>query len=161
VRPDRQDQVHPNTISHFLGKGFAAEFAWQGTRDITAWLCARDAIAFMDRLGWPRVREHNHRLAVWAQATLCARFGVSSPTNALGSMTTVALPAAARERFAGPAALQAALYDRHRIEVPVIDWGNRWWIRASCQVYNAPGQYEQLAAAVLELLGGDATEARP
>ncbi len=164
VRPDRQDHVHPNTISHHLGQGFAAEFAWQGTRDITAWLCARDAIAFMDRLGWPRVREHNHRLAAWAQATLCARFGVGPATNAsgsmLGSMCTVALPAAARERFAAPAAMQAALYDRHRIEVPVVDWGNRWWIRASCQVYNAPGQYQGLASAVLELLGANAREAR-
>jgi hypothetical protein len=34
----------------------------------------------------------------------------------------------------------------------VIDWGGRWWIRASCQVYNTPDQYEQAADAVTELL---------
>jgi isopenicillin-N epimerase len=153
VRADRRDRVHPNTISHFLGKGFAAEFAWQGTRDITAWLAARDAIAFMDGFGWPRVRAHNHALAAWAQAALCAQLGVAPASDAggamLGSMCTVALPAAVRERHAAPAALQAALYDRHRIEVPVVDWGGRWWIRASCQLYNAPEQYERLAQAVM------------
>ena len=29
VRSDRQRQIHPNTISHFLTDGLAAEFAWQ------------------------------------------------------------------------------------------------------------------------------------
>ena len=38
--------------------------------------------------------------------------------------------------------------------VPVIDWSDRWWIRVSCQVYNTPRQYERLADAVLEVLGG-------
>ena len=158
ARPDRQAQLHPNTISHHLGQGFSAEFAWQGTRDITAWLCARDAIEFMDRLGWPRVREHNHRLAAWAQATLCGRLGVTPATPAdgsmLGSMATIALPATARQQFATTAALQAALYQRHGIEVPVIDWGGRWWFRVSCQVYNAPWHYQRLAQALADLLGG-------
>jgi hypothetical protein len=43
VRPDRQAHVHPTVISHFLDEGLAAEFAWQGTRDVSAWLAAGDA----------------------------------------------------------------------------------------------------------------------
>lgn len=156
VRPDRQRGIHPNIISHFLDEGLAAEFAWQGTRDITAWLTARDAIEFMEGLGWDRVRRHNHQLATWVQSLLTQRWGVEPATPAdgsmLGSMATVALPPEAAGRFDDPAALQARLYKEHRIEVPVLDWDGRWWVRASCQVYNNPVQYEHLAEALTELL---------
>ncbi|MHC4969076.1 MAG: aminotransferase class V-fold PLP-dependent enzyme [Planctomycetota bacterium] len=157
VRPDKQPGIHPNTISHFLDEGLPAEFGWQGTRDITAWLGAADAIRFMDRtLGWDRIRRHNHELAVWVQALWCRRWGGEPATpldgSMLGSMVTVPLPPQAPQRFEKPEALQARLFEAHRIEIPVIDWGGRWWIRASCQVYNTTDQYEQAADAVTELL---------
>ena len=41
ARPDRQDDLHPVTISHGLGKGFLEEFDWTGTRDPSAWLATR------------------------------------------------------------------------------------------------------------------------
>ncbi len=155
VRRDRQPGIHPNTISHFLDEGLAAEFAWQGTRDISGWLCAADAIAFMTQLGWDRVRRHNHELAVWVQAMLSRRLGVGASTpldgSMLGAMATVALPDEAR-RFETVESLQGRLYDDHRIEIPVIDWDGRWWIRASCQVYNTTDQYERLADVVTDLL---------
>ncbi|MHC4766504.1 MAG: aminotransferase class V-fold PLP-dependent enzyme, partial [Planctomycetota bacterium] len=146
-----------NTISHFLDEGLPAEFGWQGTRDITAWLGAADAIRFMDRtLGWDRIRRHNHELAVWVQALWCRRWGGEPATpldgSMLGSMVTVPLPPQGPQRFEKPEALQARLFEAHRIEIPVIDWGGRWWIRASCQVYNTTDQYEQAADAVTELL---------
>ena len=37
---------------------------------------------------------------------------------------------------------------RHRIEVPVFPWNDRWILRVSAQVYNRPEDYERLAAAV-------------
>ena len=155
VRPDRQAGIHPNTISHFLDQGLAEEFQWQGTRDITAWLCARDSIEFMAQFGWENIRRHNHALAVWAQATLSRRWGVPAATPAdgsmLGSMASVPVPEAVRRHFPDAAAVQTRLLDQYRIEVPVIEWGDRWWVRVSCQVYNEPGQYERLGEAVMEL----------
>jgi isopenicillin-N epimerase len=156
VRPDRQPGIHPNTISHFLDNGLPAEFDWQGTRDVTAWLGAADAIEYMDRtLGWDRIRRHNHELAVWVQTLLCERWGVEPGTpldgSLLGSMVTVALPSGFPQRFETTQALQARLFEKHRIEIPVIEWAQRWWIRASAQVYNTPDQYELLADAVMRL----------
>ena len=154
VRPDRQSGVHPNTISHFLDEGLAEEFQWQGTRDITAWLCAPDAIDFMRQFGWAQVRRHNHELAVWAQTMLSRRWQVAASTPAdgsmLGSMATLPLPGGLQERFADVAALQRRLYDLDHIEVPIIEWNHRWWVRVSCQVYNDRGQYERLGEAVME-----------
>jgi isopenicillin-N epimerase len=154
VRPDRQPEIHPLAVSHFFGEGLSAEFAWQGTRDVTAWLSAGAAIDFFGRFGWEAVRAHNHALARWAHAMLTRTWDVEPCTpldgSLLGSMATVPVPAGleGEEDFR---VVQARLYDRYRIEVPVVDWGGRRFIRVSCQVYNRPEQYERLAEAVREL----------
>ncbi len=156
ARPDRQRDLHPTTISHHLDEGFSREFSWQATRDITAWMAAGDAIQFMGRLGWESVRSHNHELATWVQWMLCRRWGVEPATppdgSMLGSMATVPLPEPARTRGTAQE-LQAALYDRHRIEVPIVEFGGARWLRASCQVYNTPNQYERLGDAVGAVAG--------
>ena len=157
VRPDRQQHIHPTTISHFYEQGFTREFEWQGTRDITPWLSAAAALEYMAGFGWERVMQHNHELAVWVQAMLCDRWQVEPSTpldgSMIGSMTTVLLPRqeVLHAKFAEPAKLHAALYDQYRIEAPVVDWDGRWWIRPCCQIYNTPDQYEHLAQSVLEL----------
>ena len=70
----------------------------------------------------------------------------------LGSMATVALPEGVR-RHGKPDTLQAVLYEQHRIEVPIMEFDERWWVRVSCQIYNSAGQYTQFADAVIELAG--------
>ena len=154
VRPDRQAGIHPNTISHYLDQGLAEEFQWQGTRDITAWLCARDSIEFMGQFGWDNVRRHNHALAVWAQAAISSRWRVPVTTpvdgSMLGSMASIPVPGEVRSRLPDARALQSLLLDEYSIEIPVIEWGDQWWVRVSCQVYNEPQQYDRLAEAVME-----------
>lgn len=155
VRGDRQRGIHPTTISHFIDEGMAGEFAWQGTRDITPWLTAADSIDWFEALGWDAVRAHNHQLAIAVQVMLSDRLGVPPSTpldgSMIGSMTTIRLPDGVRS-FESAESFQAALYDRYRIEVPIIDWEGTWWVRASCQVYNRFAEYERLADAVLELI---------
>ncbi len=159
VRADCAAAVHPPTVSHFLNQGFDREFDWQGTRDISAWLSVPDAIRFMDDtalgLGWSRVIDHNHRLAVWVQQFLCNAWNVTplSPLDGelLGSMATVRLPEPLQPKqgaFDSFEALQLAIYEGHRIEVPVIEWGGHWHVRPCCQVYNRAEQYVRLAEAI-------------
>lgn len=156
VRPDRQAGVHPTIISHRLGEGFAREFSWQGTRDVSAWLTVPRAIAFLADLGERRVRQHNHDLAVWAHRLLSDRWGVAplSPADGLllGSMATLALPGNLSEMSEAECdALQQRLYAEHRVEVPLPRLGNRTLLRVSCQVYNTAKQYERLADVVAGL----------
>lgn len=157
VRPDKQKAIHPTTISHFLDESFVNEFNWQGTRDITPWLCVKDSIAYLEKFGLERVMRHNHEMAMWVQDFLCRSWRVNPATpidgSMLGSMATVELPGQdkLRSRFGTTVELQAAIYDRHRIEVPVVDWGGRWWVRPCCQIYNTVNDYERLAEAVMEV----------
>ena len=153
ARPDRQADIHPLVISHPFGEGLAPEFAWQGTRDYSAWLSIPAALEFMADLGWERVRTYNHALAVWANRLLCDRWGVEplSPADGsmLGSMCTLPLPPALGTITEGQSRrLQQRLYSEYHIEAPLMLWGGRALIRPCAEVYNTPEEYERLAEAV-------------
>ena len=64
---------------------------------------------------------------------------------------TVPLPPEIRALHSTPEGLQEALYSEHRIEAAIVDFGGRWHVRASAQIYNAAEEYERLAQAVIEL----------
>jgi isopenicillin-N epimerase len=72
----------------------------------------------------------------------------------LGSMASIPLPPGP----SGPRptryhdALQDALVDRHRIQVPVWNAGGTRLFRISAQLYNSIEQYEYLAGALVEEL---------
>lgn len=157
ARPDLQSRIHPLAVSHHYGEGFAREFGWQGTRDISAWLTVPAAIAFMEELGWDRVIEHNHALAVYAQRLLCEIWNVSplSPLDGrmLGSMATVPLPGRLAQLSGEQVVrLQQRLYDTYRIEVPIVQWAGRCFVRPCCQVYNEAHDYRRLADVVREVV---------
>lgn len=157
-RDDRRDGIHPTTVSHFHGEGFAAEFAWQGTRDVTPWLAAADAIRETAALlpgGWPALRERNRQAARWAGAHLGERWGVEpiAPDAMLGSMAAVPAPPGFRARFDDEHGARAALRGLG-VEVPVIPWRDGFLIRVSAQVYVGADDYARLADAVLALARG-------
>ena len=145
--PERQDATHPLVISHGYREGYLAEFDWTGTRDPSAWLAVTAALDFWHTLGWEDCRTYNTQLAREAAALLCERWSTEhpAPDDLLGTMATVELPPLAQ-----PQALRERLWEGHRIEVPVIAFGGRLWVRISAQVYNESDEYTLLAAAVLE-----------
>jgi len=156
VRPDRQAEVHPLIVSHHFGQGMEKEFSWQGTRDITSWLAAPRAIEWMGKIGWDRVMAHNHAMAIWANQLLCRRWNVEaiSPMGGsmLGSMATVPLPPPL-DRLTPQQSeeLQVELHDRWRIEVPIMVWADRSYVRVCCQIYNVPDDYQRLAETIVQL----------
>ena len=166
VREDMQIGLQPAVVSHGNNTRrvgyteFQDRFDWAGTFDPTAWMCAGDAIRWMEKLlpgGWPAIRERNHELAVRARKLLCKRLNLEapSPKGLLGSMATLPLP----ERFQGKPRNgridpeQLRLYDDFGIEVPFMRFGQpeRRYFRVSAQVYNTLADYDHLARA-LEVL---------
>ena len=70
----------------------------------------------------------------------------------IASLAAVRIPDGGESKFESPAALQAALYERHRIEIPVIDWKGRWHVRVSCHLHTTPDLLERLDEGVREVL---------
>jgi isopenicillin-N epimerase len=143
--------LRPPVISNRWGEGFPAEFDWAGTRDPSPWLATTEAIAFLRSLGVARYREYIRSLALDAGRRLAAAWGVELPAPArlLGAMATLPLPEALQRR--GAADIHDSLWERRRVEAPVLEIEGRLWVRISGQVYNGIADYEALGAAVLEL----------
>jgi isopenicillin-N epimerase len=141
-------ELRPIATSHRYGEGLVREFDWQGTRDMSPWLAAPFALRFFERFGWDNVRRHNHELAAWAHRELVARWNVAplAPLDGsmLASMAPIPVPERAQAAFESEMALQAHLYDRARIEIPVIAWHGRWHVRVSCHLHTSPSDVERL-----------------
>jgi isopenicillin-N epimerase len=157
ARAERKADLHPVTISHGFGEGFTAEFDWTGTVDPSAFLSLPAAIAFWQRLGGPRLMEHNHDLVVAAAKLLAARLGteVGAPTEMMGSMASVRLPLGLPSKRADALKVRAALQES-KVDSPVQPLAGGLWLRLSAYAYNELADYERLAAllpGVLARLG--------
>jgi isopenicillin-N epimerase len=164
VRPDRQGQIQPLSISHGLSAPaadgaarFRALFEWTGTRDFTPWLCFSKSLDVLSALvpgGLEGLRACNHELAVKGRAVLLDALQLSAPCPEalLGSMASVPLPdsPAPPALWRGLDPLQRHLREEHRIEVPVMAWPKhpKRLLRISAQAYNTLDQYQRLAEAV-------------
>lgn len=170
IRRDRQDGIHPLSISHGHRSKRARprlweEFDWTGTRDLTAWLSATKALEVLSAMhpeGLDGLQRRNRALALEARAILCAALDIDppAPDSMLASLVTVPLPESPeRHRDVSPEPLGAALYTRHQIEVPVFPWPHfpRRLLRIACQIYVDRGDVERVSSALrVELAAEDA-----
>lgn len=150
---ESQPGLHPVVISHGLGRGFAAEFDWVGTRDPSAWLSVPAAIDFWRALGGPELMAANRALADQAARLLAEAWGtpIGAPAALLGAMAAVALPGPLPADAVAAADVHDRLWAAHRIEVPIMWFADRLWARISAQAYNELADYRRLADAVLGL----------
>ncbi|MBI5548342.1 MAG: aminotransferase class V-fold PLP-dependent enzyme [Deltaproteobacteria bacterium] len=123
---------------------------WQGTRDLAAFLTVPDAIAFQKRHAWEGVRERCHALAAEALRQVSELTGL--PPICLdrdfGQMVAIPIPKAGVD----PVALKSALFDKHRVEVPITSHGEHLFVRVSIQGYNSLQDVDALAQALKEEL---------
>ncbi len=168
VRKDKQENIHPLTISHGANSTrmdksrFHLEFDWVGTDDPTAYLCVPEAIKFMGSLlpgGWLELMEKNKSMVLVARHLLQEKLGIKidcCPDEMIGSMAVVKLPdERGDEVYSGLIPpLQNDLWEKFRIEVPIVCWPNKRkrLLRISAQIYNSFSQYEYLAEALVKLL---------
>jgi isopenicillin-N epimerase len=163
VRPDHQSWVESLIVSWGWVEGsdqfrpestFVSRNQWQGTRDVAAFLAVPDAIEFQRTHEWESVRAACHDRLTGLVSRLGDLTGlppIASPANALGwrwysQMATIPLPAV------DAAALKRRLYDEARIEVPIVTWQGRHFVRVSVQGYNSQADLDALVTALTRLL---------
>jgi isopenicillin-N epimerase len=170
TRADSREGIHPTSISHGWGRGevggrspFRLEFDWTGTTDPTPWLSVPEAIRVVAGLvsgGWPEVRRRNRELALAGRKLLSERLGlpIPAPDSMIGSLAALPLPdgpkdAPASSLYVDP--LHLALFERYRIEVPIIPWPAppARLLRIALALYNDLDDVRRLADALEELLG--------
>jgi isopenicillin-N epimerase len=125
---------------------------FEGTRDICPWLAVPCAIDFQEALGWERIRARIRELTGYVRQRLTGLAGLSPATpdhpDLHGVMTAFRLPPSA-----DAAKLRRGLWERHRIEVPIIERLDGLLVRVSTHFYNTEDEVDRLAKALPGLLG--------
>jgi len=136
--------------------GFPGAFDHVGTADLTAWLTAPLALDLLGQLGWDRLRDYAHALAVEAQSLVANAVGV--PPSALWTepelwMQVVPLPKGVASTDEAARALQDRITHDLRTYVAVSAWNGRGLLRISAHGYTTRRDVETLAAGLADLLG--------
>lgn len=123
------------------GKDFTDYFEWLGTHDPSAHLTVPKAIAFQAEHDWLEVRKQCHELAVHAIELVGKLPGVQRvhANEFFQQMALIELPPTTSADQ-----LKRELWQAHRIEVPVIPWRDRVFVRISVQAYNSESDIERL-----------------
>eukprot|EP00930_Biecheleria_cincta_P075954 TRINITY_DN63150_c0_g1_i1.p1 TRINITY_DN63150_c0_g1~~TRINITY_DN63150_c0_g1_i1.p1 ORF type:complete len:336 (-),score=49.20 TRINITY_DN63150_c0_g1_i1:69-1076(-) len=164
VSPDHQHWIQPLVISHGYGTDFPSGFYWPGLSDFSSWLALDEALAFWDLVGMHPARTYCNYLVTDAAEMLAEAWGthLGIPVELLGPMALVQLPELPMLQSAGKhysyehaEAVQNALFETFKIEVPVKALSGNLYVRISAHIYNHIEEYEVLRDAMLELRAGD------
>ena len=156
ARPERQELLEPLVVSWGWqsetpsNSRFIDEHEYQGTRDIAAYLSVPAAIEFRQHHAWSTVQQQCHELLRYTRQRLTALthlppISPDSPTW-FAQMATFPLPPCQ------PQELKQRLYNEFKIEIPIITWQGRAFVRVSIQAYNSMEEVEALVAALIHLL---------
>lgn len=154
ARPEKQDLLEPLVVSwgyEAINPGpsrFQDYFEWIGTDDPSAYLSAPAAIEFQAQNDWPTVQAACHALALHAREQINHLTGLPdiAPASWFAQMCTIALPPC------DTAQVKTRLYDDFHIEVPIIEWDGRQFVRISIQAYNSPDDVQRLVDALAKIL---------
>lgn len=161
VRRELQEQIEPLIVSWGYhpapemssGSRFLDLLQWTGTHDPAAWLSVPAAIRFMEEHHWDMVRHRSHlllRQTLEAAAELTDLPLAYAQDSDYAQMGIVPLPSVPAK------VLKERLYQEYRIEIPVIEWAGKVFLRISVQGYNTPDDLEALLRAMKHLLSGPA-----
>jgi len=126
------------------GSSFLDYHQWLGTFDPSAFLTVPKAIEFQQKNNWAAVRERCHELAVHALERAVEIPGVHRvhPKELFYQMALIELV------HGDNSDLIKSQLDNDHIEVPVITWNGRVFIRISIQAYNTLDDIESLISAL-------------
>lgn len=163
VAPKWHSKIEPAVVSwggSIAGRptNWKDEFTWIGTRDPAPFLAIPAAIDFLQSYGVDRFRQETHELARYARENVANLTGIEpfipDTNDWYGSMAAMPLTEKHCEALAPGQRdpLQDALWNRHKIEVPLPRWHGRRLIRVSCHLYNSRDDVDRLVDALRELL---------
>lgn len=164
TRRELQPMIEPPVIGWGYGEhrklaqnpDYVDALQWLGTNDPAAYLTVPAAIAFQREHDWPRVRAECHALLGESLHRVSALTGLPPLYHAdhqYAQMAINALP-----RIDDLAAFNRRLFERHRIEIPCLEWNGRQFLRIALQGYNTRADIDALLAALAAELPGGLTK---
>ena len=132
------------------GSQFIDYLQWTGTHDPSAYLSVPAAIQFMQDNAWNKVQQECHDLLRNSIERICDLVRMESlyplDSDFYAQMGIAPLP------NSDLGLLKRRLYDEYKVEVPLIQWEDRQFIRISVQGYNTKEDLDILVSALEVLL---------
>ncbi|RCS46457.1 aminotransferase class V-fold PLP-dependent enzyme [Bremerella cremea] len=158
AREDRQHLVEPLVVGWGWGaektfhreNEFIEHHEWLGTYDPSAFLTVPAAITWQNQVVTKEVRQRSRDL-VHSAVHLAAQIdGIERvhPDSFYYQMGLIDVTA----KCVDAEALKSRLYEKYRIEIPVIRWQDRIFIRVSAHAYTTQGDIQALIQALQEQL---------
>lgn len=132
---------------------------WLGTRDPAPFLSVPTAIQFLAQAGFEEFRQRTHQLAQTARGKLERFFGeqalVPDSPQWYASMIAVPLPSSdyKKPKPNSMHPLQQQLWERFKIEAPIMECGGRFLLRVSCHLYTTSDDIEYLMDSLGKIRG--------
>jgi len=156
VKKEFQDQFDPLLISWGYESAFPSHSRFldyhqmQGTRDFSAFLTVQKAIDFMKEHNWKEVSAQCKTLARNNYQRFCGLLGTEPlcpiSQDFLGQMCSMKIPTSEPEK------LQRHLFEKYRIEIPVMRHEENMYIRYSIQGFNSQADLDKLYEALQETM---------
>jgi isopenicillin-N epimerase len=150
VRPEFHAAIEPLIISWGWTDeaSFVQRNQMQATRDPAAYLAVPAGIEYLEAHNWDEVRARCHafgvelreQIADWSDQQQLA------PESFFGQMFTAPLPPC------DPQVVKERLYNDYKIEVPVMTFKDRQYVRVSFQAYTTREEGQKLLAALQEII---------
>jgi isopenicillin-N epimerase len=132
------------------GSRFQDYHQLQGTRDFSAFLTVPAALQFMRENNWTEVAHGCRELVRANYLRFCGLLGTAPlcplSDEFMGQMASMQIHAKEPEK------LQRLLFEKYRVEIPVMRHEDKMFIRYSIQAFNSQADLDQLHGALTEII---------
>ncbi len=147
-RPDPRRLDEPDEFGSTLR---IRQYEFEGTRDPCPWIATESAIDFQEGLGWDRIRGRIRELTGHVRQRLTGLAGLQLATpdhpTLHGALTAFRLPVGVKAPI-----LRRGLWEKYRIEAPIVERPEGLLIRTSTHFYNTESEIDRLAEVLPGLL---------
>ncbi len=156
VKKEFQDDLDPLVVSWgydnetIAGTQFLDYHEYQGTRDISSFLCTPAVVDFLERNNWNEVAENCKEIVLNNYQRFCDLLNTTPicpiTKEFLGQMASI--PVSTDE----PQKLKELLFEKYQIEIPVMPLNGDFYIRYSINAYNSQEDLDRLYEVLQEII---------
>jgi isopenicillin-N epimerase len=156
VRKELQNQLDPLVVSWGYESLAPSEspfldlHEYQGTNDNAAYLCTPAVIEFLHQHNWVQKSDAAKKMVLQNYPRFCALLNSNpiAPLSAefFGQMASIPV------RTSKPQELKDLLFDKYKIQIPVMLLNNEVYLRYSINAYNSQADLDVLYAALADII---------
>lgn len=156
VKKEYQNHIEPLVVSWGYESDFPGEsqfldyHEYQGTRDISAFLCTPKVIEFLEENNWKEKAIACRKLVLDNYQDFCDLLNTKPlcpiTEEFLGQMASIQL------RTSKPLELKELLYEKYKIQIPVMPLNGNIYLRYSINAYNSQDDLDILHQALTDII---------